>query len=304
MGIDFQTEIKIDVLENEILKAQDIELSILRLDRIHPVVSGNKWFKLKYNIAEAVEKGYDSILTFGGAFSNHLIATAAAAKALGLSSIGIVRGFHAESNLSETLHACVNMGMQLHFISRADYSQKETDVFLNTVAQQFPKAFIIPEGGDNEKGRKGTAEIAALIPYSFTHVALPIGTGATFSGIRNALNKDVQMLGFTAMKGGNYLEDAIKQSLNNTLPNWKLITDYHFGGFAKHNQSLIDFMNAFHKNFNISLDMVYTSKMMSGIFDLIKSEKFPNGSKILCIHTGGLQGNHSIKDLLNYNSIS
>ncbi|KAA5536957.1 pyridoxal-phosphate dependent enzyme [Taibaiella lutea] len=300
MDIDFQAEIKIDVLEDEILQARGIELGILRLDQIHPVVSGNKWFKLKYNIAEAVRNGSDSILTFGGAFSNHLIATAAAAKAFGLSSIGIVRGFHAENNLSETLHACINMGMQLHFISRGDYSQKDTDAFLNTIAQQFPQSFIIPEGGDNEKGRKGTAEITALIPDTFTHIVLPVGTGATFSGIRNALPGTVEMLGFTAMKGGGYLEEAIKKSLKSLLPNWDLITDYHFGGFAKYNQSLIDFMNAFYEKFRIPLDMVYTSKMMYGIFDLIKSEKFPEGSKILCIHTGGLQGNHSIKHLLSY----
>jgi 1-aminocyclopropane-1-carboxylate deaminase len=196
------------------------------------------------------------------------------------------------------------MGMQLHFISRADYSRKETDVFLTSISQRFPQAYIIPEGGNNENGRKGTEEIAALIPLSYRHVALPVGTGATFSGIRNALHKDIQILGFTAMKGGGYLEGTIKESLKEPLPNWELITDYHFGGFAKHDRVLIDFMNAFYGKFKVPLDMVYTSKMMAGIFDLIKSGKFPKGSKILCIHTGGLQGNHSIKDLLHYNSIS
>lgn len=304
MAIDFQADIKIDVLEDGILKAHDIELGILRLDRIHTIVSGNKWFKLKYNIAEAIEKGHHSVLTFGGAFSNHLIATAAAANAFGLSSIGIVRGFHAENNLSETLRACIDMGMQLHFISREDYSQKETEAFLNTIAQQFPDAYIIPEGGDNANGRKGTGEIAALIPDSYSHIALAIGTGTTFSGIRNALNKDIQMLGFTAMKGGAYLEAEIKNNLADASLGFELFADYHFGGFAKHTSALIDFMNTFHEKFKIPLDMVYTSKMLYGVFDLIKKGEFPKGSKILCIHTGGLQGNHSIRQLLNYNSIS
>lgn len=304
MAIDFQANINIQTIEAAFLTAHKIELSILRLDQIHPVVSGNKWFKLKYNIEEALDKGFRSLLTFGGAYSNHLIATAAAAKAFGASSVGIVRGLHAENNLTETLHACINMGMQLHFISRTDYDQKEDPDFLDTIRKQFPEAYIIPEGGNNENGRRGTEEIAALIPAKYTHIALSIGTGATFSGIRNAIPGTVEMLGFTAMKGGGYLEESIKEALKNSLPNWKLVTDYHFGGFAKYNSVLIDFMNDFYNKFQIPLDMVYTSKMMSGIFDLIDKGYFREGSKILCIHTGGLQGNQSIQHLLQYNSIS
>jgi len=304
MAIDLQAAIKIDLIEDDLLKAKDIELSILRLDQIHPVVSGNKWFKLKYNIEDAVAKGYSSILTFGGAYSNHLIATAAAAKAFGLSCVGIVRGFHAKNELTETLQACQDSGMQLHFISREDYSRKDDPQFLKSICQQFPEAYLIPEGGDNENGRKGAEAIASFIADTYTHVALPVGTGTTFSGIRNALSASVEMLGFTAMKGGAYLESDIRLVLENPLLPFELITDYHFGGFARHNAALTGFMNAFYERSNIPLDMVYTSKMMYGIFDLIKKEKFPEGSSILCIHTGGLQGNSAVRHLLHYNSIS
>lgn len=304
MAIDFQENIHTQRIYDPFFETHEIELGILRLDELHPVVSGNKWFKLKYNIGEAISKGYASMLTFGGAHSNHLAATAAAANAFGISCIGIVRGFHAKNNLTETLRACVNMGMELQFISRADYDQKEAPEFLNAICKQFPSAYIVPEGGNNENGRRGTEDIASFIQDGYTHVALSIGTGATFSGMRNAIPDTVEMLGFTAMKGGEYLEASIEESLKNPLANWKLITDYHFGGFAKHNAILIDFMNTFYDKFQIPLDMVYTSKMMYGIFDLIDKGYFQKGNKILCIHTGGLLGNHSVRHLLQYNSIS
>lgn len=300
MAIDFQPEIKINAVQDAILDLHGVTLSVLRLDQIHPVVSGNKWFKLKYNMDDAKKRGYSAILTFGGAFSNHLIATAAAAKAFGLSSVGIIRGLHAENNLTATLQACKDMGMQLHFVSREDYSKKETTSFLQYIRLQYPNAYIVPEGGDNENGRKGTGEIAAFIPAACTHVALAIGTGATFAGIRNKLDKNISMLGFTAMKGGAYLEMAIRGHLQDPAADLELITDYHFGGFAKHNEALIRFMNTFYDTSGIPLDMVYTAKMTYGILELIQQGKFPAGSKIVCIHTGGLQGNDSIKQLLHY----
>ncbi len=298
MAIDFKETIKIDVVENDLLKAHQIELGVLRLDQIHPIVSGNKWFKLKYNIDDALTRGYKTTLTFGGAYSNHLIATAAAAKAFGLSSIGIIRGLHAKEKYTDTLHACANMGMQLHFTTREAYAQKEDPFFLETLQGQYPNAYIIPEGGNNEWGRKGTAEIASYIPSLYTHVVLAIGTGATFAGIRAALDPAVEMLGFTVMKGGAYLEEDIKKSLSVSLPNWSVIADYHFGGFAKSDNMLINFMNDFYQQHAIPLDQVYTSKLLFGVMDMIKNNQIPRGSKMLCIHTGGLQGNYSIKNKL------
>jgi 1-aminocyclopropane-1-carboxylate deaminase len=298
MAIDFKETIKIDVVENDLLKEHQIELGVLRLDQIHPIVSGNKWFKLKYNIEDAFAKDYKTILTFGGAYSNHLIATAAAAKAFGLSSVGLVRGLHAQVNYTDTLHACENMGMQLHFIARENYAKKEDDFFLGELQMQYPDAYIIPEGGNNERGRKGTAEISSYIPASYTHVALAIGTGATFAGIRTALDPAIEMLGFTVMKGGVYLEEEIKNSLPVALSNWSIIPDYHFGGFAKSDDVLIDFMNNFYRQHAIPLDKVYTAKLLFGVMDMIKNDSIPKGSKMLCIHTGGLQGNYSIKNKL------
>jgi 1-aminocyclopropane-1-carboxylate deaminase len=300
MAINLSEEIKIDTIESALLSAHQIELGILRLDQIHPIVSGNKWYKLKYNIAEAIQNGYQSVLTFGGSYSNHLIATASAAKVLGLASVGLIRGLHSKENYTETLHACENMGMQLHFITRTEYDQKETATFLEGLHLQYPDSFIIPEGGNNEYGRKGTTEIAVLVPDSYTHVALPVGTGATFAGIRTCLNKEVSMLGFAAMKGGAYLEKAIRATLPENQDNWSVIVDYHFGGFAKCNDVLIDFMNAFYHKHNVPLDRVYTAKMLFGVMDMITQGKITNGSKVLCIHTGGLQGNASIQDRLDF----
>lgn len=300
MAIDFQELIKIDAIENEWTLKNSIQLQMLRLDQIHPVVSGNKWFKLKYNIADAIAKGCSSLLTFGGAYSNHLIATAAAAKAFGLSSIGIVRGLHAKEKFTETLHACENMGMQLHFIERASYDKKEEPYFLQSLKSQFPDSYVVPEGGNNESGRRGTAEIATYIQDKYSHVALAIGTGATFAGIREALDNNIDMLGFTVMKGGDYLNDTIRNALTTSNANWSIVPEYHFGGFAKCNELLIDFMNQFYENHQIPLDLVYNAKMMFGVMEMIKDGRISQGSKVLCIHTGGLQGNQTVSDEINF----
>jgi len=298
MAIDLQELIRIDAIKDDLLEQQDIQLDILRLDEIHPIVSGNKWFKLKYNIADAIENGHDSVLTFGGAHSNHLIAAAAAAKVFGLRSVGIIRGFHGKEKYTDTLHACEEMGMQLHFTSREDYNRKEEENFWNALQMEFGKCYIIPEGGNDVNGRKGTAEISNYIPDAYTHVALAIGTGATFAGIRASLNDNIQMLGFTVMKGGMYLKEEIRQSLPESKVNWSIVADYHFGGFAKSDDDLIAFMNHFYTKHSVPLDQVYNAKLLSGVMDLIKNNAFPKGSKVLCVHTGGLQGNNSIKNKL------
>ena len=269
------------------------EVDMLRLDLIHPVISGNKWFKLKYNIEHALKNGYSSLLTFGGAYSNHLIATAAAAKESGLESIGIVRGHHAKENFTPTLLQCRSLGMQLHFISREAYKVKEKS---GEWSSQFPEACIIPEGGSNELGRKGAEEITSYITKSYTHVAVSVGSGTTFAGLRNALPETVALLGFAPMKKGAYLADELSPGKTN----WLLTDEYHFGGFGKWNEKLIAFMNTFYERHHIPLDIVYTSKMMYGLQAQLLERHFPDDAKILCIHTGGLQGNASISELLCY----
>ena len=269
-----------------------ISISMLRLDRVHPVVSGNKWFKLRYNLAAATEQGYQQVITVGGAYSNHLVATAAAARQAGLSAVGIVRGLHGQQKLTPTLLACREQGMQLHFVSREAYNEKHTLAFQSALEIMFGKSYFIPEGGANEAGRRGAGEIAALLPPGITHVCVPVGTGTTFIGLRNALQADQQLIGFPAMKQGNYLREEIIPYLQpgkNIL--WQLDDRFHFGGFAKSTPELLAFMQSFYKATAIPLDIVYTSKMMYGVQTLLREHAFPEGAHVACIHTGGLQGN-------------
>ena len=269
-----------------------ITVSMLRLDKVHPVISGNKWYKLNHNLAAALDMGFGRTITFGGAYSNHLIATAGAAKDVGIKAIGIVRGLHAAAHLTPTLQACKDLGMELHFVSREDYALKDDPVFLQSLTGRFGPSFIIPEGGDNELGRTGTADIAAFIPATVTHVCLPVGTGTTLTGIRNALSSDKEIVGFTAMKGGGYLQEKIAAHIRpGQSKNWHLETGYAFNGFAKTTPALIQFMRSFYSEAGIPLDIVYTGKMMFGIRDMIQTNTFPENASIACIHTGGLQGN-------------
>lgn len=300
MAIDLQEKITVSYLEEEILFQKNIRLGLLRLDRIHPVVSGNKWFKLKENIRIAIRTGKRHLLTFGGSHSNHLIATAATARAYGLGSTGLIRGFHARENLSPTLKDCLDEGMELIYLSREEYKQKQNVEFLARYQQQFPESYIIPEGGNNDSGRIGAAAIAQFISDSASIVAVPVGTGTTFSGIRNGLAPHVTVSGFPVMKGGTYLQEEINKILHPPAVNWLLNSDYHFGGFARYTPELIDFINRFYARHSIKLDFVYTAKMMYGLYDLIQKDKMLAGSHIIAIHTGGLQGNRSIRHLLEF----
>ncbi len=243
-------EVRIDYICNEQLQAKNIRLGLLRLDEVHPLISGNKWFKLKENIRYALDRQYPAVLTFGGAWSNHLVATAAAAQHAGLTATGIVRGLHGEAAGSATLAQCAALGMQLHFVSRETYAQKEDPTYLNQLQARFSDHYIIPEGGNNESGMQGAKEIAAFLPDDATLVAAPIGTGTTFCGIRLALPVHINLLGFPVMKGGAYLQAGIVDRAGNT-GNWQLYTGYHWGGFARHKPELIDFINAFYDRYAI-----------------------------------------------------
>jgi 1-aminocyclopropane-1-carboxylate deaminase len=269
-------------------------VSMLRLDVIHPVVSGNKWYKLKQNIQHALDNGYKTIITFGGPFSNHLIATAAATQAFGIKAIGIVRGQYAQSELTPTLSDCVQLGIELQFVSREEYAKKEDTVWLQQLYSKYDKPFIIPEGGANELGRLGAEDIAQYIPKQFTHVCVSVGTGTTLIGIRNALPTTQQVWGYAPMRNGSYLSDEIAQHLTSQKNvAWQLFSDWHFGGFGKWNDELLTFMDSFNKTNHITLDKVYTAKMMYGIQQQLQQNIFPGDAEILCIHTGGLQGNRT-----------
>lgn len=256
----------------------------------HPYVSGNKWWKLKYNLQEAVEKEYTTILTFGGAYSNHIYATAAAARELGLKSIGIIRG-EETLPLNPTLSFAKECGMQLHYVSREDYRKKNETTFIQELKDKFANFYLIPEGGTNGLAVKGCAEFARQLSdeVNFDFLCLPVGTGGTMAGMIEGLASTKRILGFPALKGGEFLENEIKR-LTAKEGNWQLIHDYHFGGYAKSTAELEKFKTEFEKEFNLPLDLIYTSKMMFGVFDLVKKDFFKKGSTILILHTGGLQG--------------
>ncbi len=276
-------------------------IDMLRLDLVHPVISGNKWYKLKRNLQAAKDNGATQVLTFGGAYSNHLIAAAAAAQSHHMPCIGIVRGLYAQNSPSPTLQACTDMGMQLAYISTADYSRKTEPGFQRELLAKYGDSFIIPEGGANDEGRLGAGDMALLIPGRYTHVCISVGTGTSFIGLRNALPPSTTVLGFAPFKGNNDFSSVIVPHLNNkTNENWHIYNNWHFGGFGKCNDILLHFMNGFYQQNAIPLDVVYNAKMMYGIKEMATNGFFTPNARILCVHSGGLQGNSSVQDHLDF----
>ena len=277
---------------NEIVKhslIKGVELVIKREDKIHQHISGNKFRKLTYNLMAAKEQNATTLLTFGGAFSNHIAATAAAGKEFGFKTIGVIRGDELVNKVNEnpTLSFATQCGMKFKFISRAQYREKHTPEFSASLKKEFGDLYILPEGGTNALAIKGCEEILTERDALFNYVCVPVGTGGTISGIINAAKPHQKIIGFPALKG-DFLQNEIRLFTSNN--NWKLMTDYHFGGYGKINDELITFINQFKEETGIPLDPVYTGKMLFGIVDLIHKDYFKKGSKILAIHTGGLQG--------------
>ncbi len=276
---------------NQIIPIQNTGLKVVikREDLIHPFISGNKYRKLKFNIKEAKESNEKSLLTFGGAFSNHIAAVAAAGKKYGFKTIGIIRGeeLRFKKDLNPTLHFAKACGMHLKYVSREAYRTKMDTDFINNLREEFGPFYLIPEGGTNDLAVKGCEEILQADDLEFDYICCAVGTGGTISGLINASKKHQQVLGFPALKN-DFLHQDIRKFAKNK--NWELVTDYHFGGYGKINTELITFINKFKSDFGIPLDPIYTGKMMFGVFDLVKSGYFPENAKILVIHTGGLQG--------------
>lgn len=266
-----------------------ISLVIKREDLIHPFVSGNKFRKLKYNLLQAKAENQSTLLTFGGAYSNHIAAVGYAGKENGFQTIGIIRGDELGDKIESnpTLKFAQECGMQFEFVSRETYRLKTEATFLEQLQQQYGAFYLIPEGGTNTFAIQGCEEILTPEDASFDYVACAIGTGGTISGIINSVLPHQKVLGFPALKG-NFLQDEIRNFVRQD--NWELITDYHFGGYGKVTNDLIDWINQFYEQTQIPLDPVYTGKMVFGIVDLITKNYFPENAKILLIHTGGLQG--------------
>ena len=266
-----------------------ISLYIKREDLIHPFVSGNKFRKLKYNLLEAKTQNKDTLLTFGGAFSNHIAAVAYAGKDKGFKTIGIIRGDELRDKISEnpTLQFAENCGMQFEFVSREEYRLKGENHFLEKLKMKFGDFYLIPEGGTNELAIKGCEEILTENDADFDFICCAVGTSGTISGIINSVLDHQKVLGFPSLKG-DFLKDEIRNFVENQ--NWELITGYHFGGYGKVSEELIAFINQFYAETKIPLDPIYTGKMVFGVIDLISENYFPANSKILLIHTGGIQG--------------
>lgn len=285
--------IPIQSLDHPLLASKNIELAIMRLDLVHPGVSGNKFFKLKYNLEQARKVGKDTLLTFGGAYSNHIFATAEAAKAEGFQSIGIIRGERTDP-LNPTLFHAESLGMKLHFVDRKTYRIKTESNFINQLKDLFGDFYLIPEGGTNELAIKGTREIIGENESQFSHFAVSIGTGGTFAGLAASISSTQKLIGFSSLKG-EFIHLEIEKLLSNhqifSEGNYQVNSEYHFGGYGKYTQELVEFIREFYENFGIALDPIYTGKMAFGIWDLIKKDVFEPQSKILMIHTGGLQGN-------------
>lgn len=263
-------------------------ISIKRLDLIHPQISGNKFFKLKYNLLAARQQGFEKVLTFGGAYSNHIAATAFAAHQFGFQSLGMIRGEElAQRPFNPTLATAQQFGMQLEFISRNAYRQKDQPDFLQRLQQQYPDFYLIPEGGTNALAVQGCREILTTEDAQFDLICCAVGTGGTLAGLIEASQQHQQLLGFSALKG-DFLTHEVAQLT--TKRNWRILEDYCCGGYAKTTPELIQFIQAFEQRYNIPLEQVYTGKMLRGIFDLIDQDKIGPDQKILLIHTGGLQG--------------
>lgn len=267
----------------------NIVLAIKREDLIHPFVSGNKFRKLKYNLLQAKTENKTTVLTFGGAFSNHIAAVAFAGKEQGFKTIGIIRGDELLDKMDEnpTLKFAQENGMEFEFVSREEYRLKSETSFIEQLKQKFGDFYLIPEGGTNELAVKGCEEILTEEDSVFNYVCCAVGTGGTISGLINSALPHQKILGFPALKG-DFLKDEIR--IFAKKDNWNLISDYHFGGYGKVNLELIEFINAFFEKNKVPLDPIYTGKMVFGVMDLINKNYFPEHSKILLIHTGGLQG--------------
>jgi 1-aminocyclopropane-1-carboxylate deaminase len=266
-----------------------ITLEIKREDLLHPFVSGNKFRKLKYNVLQAKAENQSVLLTFGGAFSNHIAAVAYAGKEQGFKTIGVIRGDELRDKISEnpTLSFAQECGMRFEFVTREAYRHKTEIAFIEQLQVKFGSFYLVPEGGTNDLAVKGCEEILTELDADFDFVCSAVGTGGTISGLINSALPHQKVLGFPALKG-DFLQDEIRNFVQNK--NWELITDYHFGGYGKVTTEFIEWINWFYAQTGIPLDPIYTGKMVFGVMDLIQRNYFPPNSKILMIHTGGLQG--------------
>lgn len=289
--VKVREQIPITRLEHPLLSSKGIVLDVLREDLNHPIVQGNKWRKLKYNIIEAQSKNYKAIVSMGGAYSNHLHALAGLGQDLGLKTIAYVREGNEVEN--PTLDYLRNCGMELHFISRGAYRELRTLEGFKSLRDKHSNCLILPEGGNNQAALTGCKELGVSIPAEYDLVTLSVGTGCTMAGMLLGLKPNSDVMGFVSFKEAHLdkeIESMLSESELSAKVHWNLNRDYHFGGMAKFDTSLIEFVNRFSAEQQVQLEPLYTGKMFFGLFDMIEKDQVENGKKILAIHTGGLQG--------------
>jgi 1-aminocyclopropane-1-carboxylate deaminase/D-cysteine desulfhydrase-like pyridoxal-dependent ACC family enzyme len=279
-----------------------LDLSIIRIDEVHPVISGNKWFKMKYNIAEMMDSGIDTLVTFGGAYSNHIHAVAEAGDIFGFNTIGLIRG-EEHLPLNSTLEFAVSKGMELHYVDRISFRKRDTEEFTEWISNKFGKVYILPVGGSNSLAVKGCAEIINKIDYDFDYICCACGSGGTLAGLIEGLSGENKTIGFPALKGGSFLEDDIKKLIHDysgrSYSNWELKTEYHFGGFGKVKKELANFISEFDSMNDIIIEPLYTAKMLYGLNDLIRNNYFEDNARIVAVQTGGLQGLSGMKNKID-----
>ncbi|MEQ1531549.1 MAG: pyridoxal-phosphate dependent enzyme [Methylococcales bacterium] len=288
----FQTSV-LTRITDPFLQEQHIELWIKRDDLLHPIISGNKWRKLKYILAHALAVGADTLISMGGSYSNHLHALAYVGKVLGLKTIGLIRG-EAQQPLTATLMDMQNWGMELRFVSRSDYRVLRQYRGCFDLPGLKPGQYWLPEGGAQVLALQGVAEVITEIAMPYDVLCVPCGTGATLAGLIAQAPESVSILGFAALKNADFLNADVKNLLQRPKHNWQINLDYHFGGFAKTNSELLSFVDGFELNSAIPIEPIYTGKMLYGLYDLIRKQQFKPGRRIIAVHTGGLQGKRGI----------
>lgn len=298
------SKITIQNLSDELCSKYGVNLDVMRLDKVDAELSGNKWFKLKYNLMHAHACNYERLLSFGGYYSNHLHALAAAGHRFGFETIGVVRGAEPQK-YGSTLQDLVKYGMHLKFVSRESYRNKTCDKFLSPLKEEFGDFFLIPEGGSNILGVKGCTEIVTGLwgerSCAPDYIVMGCGTGATLAGVILGTQGRCKVLGVSALKGAQYLEQNVLDLMTEfgkyegvapavSRDSWQIYHDYHFGGFAKLTPELVSFMDEFSSGSGLPLEPVYVGKTFYAVHDLIRKAVIPEGARALLIHTGGLQG--------------
>lgn len=281
-------------IEDEFLEEKQISLYVKRDDLLHPFINGNKWFKLKYNLIKAADDNINQLLTFGGAYSNHISSFSYACKLFRFDGIVVIRS-EEYPKLNPTLEFVINNGVKIHYISRKMYRNKYDENLLNELKNQYGDFFLIPEGGSNQLAVDGCSEIVSNIELDFDFICAACGTAGTLTGIAKSLKENQKAIGVAVLKGADFLIDEVKRLSQNQKLNFEILLNYHFGGYAKFTDELINFIKEFYIKHQIILEPIYTGKLFFAVYDLIEKEYFPRNSRIVVYHSGGLQGYQGLK---------